>query len=139
MSDEVRAEFLQAGVEVAQGVVFRTRVGLGGEHDVLAFALESGADHPLVVAALVAAGGIEIGDPDIGGAFDDAAVRGDHTAEADRGDLEARLAQSSIAERGAGRRRFDAGVAGRSGPRNERRKTRQATPGRRREIGGERA
>ena len=88
---------------------------------------------------MIAAGRIEIRDADVGGAFDDAAVGGDHAAEADGRDLEAGLAEGLVAEApGADGAGLIAGVArGASAPRNERRRTRQAAPGRRPGIGGE--
>src|ERR1017187_2355108 len=49
----------------------------------LRFFLSAYAHHALVVAALVVARGIEIGDPQVGGAFHDAAIRRDHAAESD--------------------------------------------------------
>ncbi len=96
----VCAEFAQAGIQVGQRGLPGGGVGLAGEHDVLALALERRADHALVVAALITAGGIEIIDPKIGRALDHAGVGGDHAAEAHRRDLQAGGAQGAIAQAG---------------------------------------
>ena len=48
---------------------------LARKRDALALAFQRGAHHALVVAALVDAGGVEIGDADVGGALDHAAHR----------------------------------------------------------------
>src|ERR1022692_1052377 len=84
----IRAQFLQTGIDMREGVGFVAGAGLGGKDDVLAPVLQGRPNHALVVAALVAARRIEVGNPDIGGAFDDAAVRSDHAAEADGRDLD---------------------------------------------------
>ena len=70
--------------------------------DLVAAALEGRADEPLVVAALVDAGGVEEVHAEVGGALDDALVGGDHAAEGDLGDLQARLAELALADDGRG-------------------------------------
>ncbi len=98
--DVVRLEFAKAGVEVGEQGLLRFGRRLGREGDVLADALQRGADHALAVARLVAAGGIEVADAEVGGAFDDARVRGDHAAEADRSHLQAGFSKSAIGKLG---------------------------------------
>ena len=73
--------------------------GLAGDEDVVAAALERRAHHALVVAALVAARGVEVVDAEVGGALDHAVVGGDHAAEADLGHLEARPSEPALANR----------------------------------------
>ncbi len=73
-------------------------VGLGGEHDLLSLCTQSRSDHALVVSVGIAARGIEIVDSGIGGALDDAAIRGDHAAEADGGYLQPSVAEHFVIE-----------------------------------------
>src|ERR1035441_1026005 len=68
------------------------------------FSASARADHALVVAALIAAGGVEISDADIGGALDHAGVGGDHATEAHAGDFQAGLAERAVAQLRGGER-----------------------------------
>src|ERR1022692_4924949 len=77
---------------------------LARQRNALALALERGAHHALVVAALVDAGGIEIGDADVGGALDHAGVGSDHATEAHAGDFQAGLAERAVAQSRGGYR-----------------------------------
>src|ERR1039457_4270948 len=84
---EIRSEFLQAVIELRHGARLVVPFRLRGEHHVLALSLQRGSDHAFVVAVRVVGGRIEVGDSQIGAAFDDAAIGRDHAAEADGGDL----------------------------------------------------
>ena len=84
----------------ARASAFVPPPGLRRDEDLVAPALEGRADEPLVVAALVAARGVEEVHAEVGGALDDALVRGDHAAEGDLGDLEAGLAELALADDG---------------------------------------
>ena len=111
----VGAELLQALVEVGEGLLLRLAARLRGDEDLVAAALEGRADEALVVAALVAARGVEEVHAEVGGALDDALVRGDHAAEGDLGDLQAGLAELALADDGRGGARARAPIAGGAG------------------------
>src|SRR5581483_959369 len=96
-----------------QGGFLGFRRRLAGEGQVFTLALQGGSNHAFVIAALVDARGIEIGDPDVGGAFDHARVGGNHASESDRGYLQSGFAEDAVAES----RRGDRGAAGIGGSR----------------------
>jgi len=83
--DVVGAQGCEGCVDVLQRPRLVLGVALARDVDLLAAGLERGAHHALVVAALVAARGIEIVDAEVGGLLDHAPVGGDHAAERDSG------------------------------------------------------
>src|ERR1035438_8299963 len=99
--DIIGGQFLEALVELREGILFGSALGLGGKHNALALALEGRADHALVIAAHVTAGGVEVGDAEIGGTLDHTAVGSDHAAEPERSDLEPGLAERPVLEGGS--------------------------------------
>ena len=116
----IRAEFLQTGLEL------RRRFGRGGASDLLDRtilsrpALQGGADHAFVVAALIAARGIEVGDAHVQGPRNHTGIGRDHAAEAHGGDLQSRLAQRTVIQcrsrRGRGHTGSREAAAGRASP-----------------------
>ena len=91
-------ELAQAGIELGQGLRLVRALGLARQHHPLPLALQGRAHHALVVAALIAARGIEVEDPDIGGALDDGGVGSGHAPEGKRGHLKTGLAQGAVGE-----------------------------------------
>ena len=86
----------------ARASAFVAAARLRGDEDLVAPALEGRAHEALVVAALVAAGGVEEVHAEVGRPLDDALVGGDHAAEGDLGHLEAGLAELPLPDdRGA--------------------------------------
>ena len=100
--DVVGADLPEALLEVREGLLLRRPARLRGDEDLVPAPLEGRPHEPLVVAALVAAGGVEEVHAEIGGPLDDALVRGDHATEGDLGDLESRLAERALADDGQG-------------------------------------
>ena len=113
--DVVGAELLQALVELRERVRLVAGPALRRDVDLVAPALERRADQALVVAALVAARGVEEVDAEVGGPLDDALVGGDHAAEGHLADLHPGLPELALADhgRGGGRRRRGCGRRGR--------------------------
>ena len=109
----------RAGVRLssrwARASAFVPAARLRRDVDLVAPALEGRADEALVVAALVAARGVEEVHAEVGGALDDALVRGDHAAEGHLGDLEAGLAELALADDGRARRAGAGAIAGGAG------------------------
>ena len=108
----VRAQFLKAGVELRHRLRGGLRLGLAGEHDLVAHALQRGPHHALVVALLVPARGVEIGDAHVDRPGNHAAIGRNHAPVADRRDLEPGLAQRPVADRRGPRRRGSGGLRG---------------------------
>ena len=99
----------------ASASAFVVALRLRRDVELVAPTLEGRADEPLVVAALVAAGGVEEVHAEVGGALDHALVGRDHAAERDLGDLHAGLPELALLDhRGlaAGHRRERRGSDG---------------------------
>jgi hypothetical protein len=105
----VGADFAEAGVQIGEGLLFSWCGALGGEENLVAAGAQGSAHHALAIAALIAAGGIEIVDAKVGGAFDHRGIGRDHGAKGDGGYFEAGLAQHAVVEFGRApqRRRSD--------------------------------
>ena len=100
----VRTQFLEAGIELGDGLRGRLGFGFAGEHDFVAVALQCGPDHALVIALPVPARGVEIGDTHVGRPGNHASVGRNHAPVTDRGDLKPGLAQRPVADRRGARR-----------------------------------
>jgi hypothetical protein len=92
----VGPQLAQARVQVGEGFRPGPPHALAREDHLLTHALEGAADHPLVVAVLVDAGGVEVVDPQIRRARDHGRLRSGHAAEGERRDLEAGPAQRAV-------------------------------------------
>ena len=87
----IGSEFLEAGIELRQDGRPVPPIALAGEENVLSLRAESRSHHALVLAALVAAGRIEVVDAHVRGTGNHSGIGGDHTAHADGGHFEAGL------------------------------------------------
>ena len=111
--DVIRVQFAQTLLQMLLHCRLVRRVRLGREHHLLPLGAQRRAHHPLVVAVRVAARGIEIIDPGIGGALNYAAIRSDHAAESHGSYLQPGLAQHLIVQLHGSGRSFGRGHLGR--------------------------
>jgi hypothetical protein len=96
----VGAQFAQACVEVGKNFLFRLARPLARDDDLQPHFLQSRADHPLVISALITAGRVEVIDTEIRGALDHGRIGSRHAAESKRRHLQAGFAQQAIVQPG---------------------------------------
>src|SRR5437868_1444722 len=94
----VGAQFPKAGVQVLQGLFLRSRVGLAGKNQRVAFRFERGAHHAFIVSALISTSRVEVGDADIGGPLHHALIGSDHAAEANGRRFQPGLAKWAVSK-----------------------------------------
>ena len=100
----VGAQRAQAGFQVLHRPGLVPGVALARDIKLLALALQRGAHHALVIAALVSARGVEVVDAQVGGLLHHASVGGDHAAESDSSGRQSGTAELLVTEPGSGRR-----------------------------------